>query len=298
MNIIPDDCFGSSMDHSNANKKILGLPRLLMLAMSLGFCSDLLQAEPLLPEVEAKNSYVVLVSDETAKQADWMAVVTALRTKYDASLIVYPKHKVAAVLPELKKLHPRYAAFVAQPEEAGHSFVIAVHRLTRKLDGDPYTDVRWGIVTGYDASDALRIAKCTEPLVISSAASSMGPGSFKNLDHGFASAENDHTKFFIKKAGGETQEITVDPDPVKSLVDAFNTQSPDMFVTSGHASERNWQVIFNKHFGDFKCKNGQLYGENSKKETFDINSPGVKIYLPMGNCLIGHIPRKNCMTTA
>lgn len=261
-------------------------------------CSSWSLAGSPVPEVVAKKSYVVVVSDETVKQDGWKDVVTELRKKHDASLIVYPSGKVAAALPELKKLHPRFAAFVARPEEAGRAFVVAVHRLTRKLDKDPYTDVRWGIVTGYEAADALRIAKRKEPLVISSAASSMGPGSFKSLDHGFASSETDATKFWIKKSGGETVESKVGPDPVKSLVEAFNTQSPDMFVTSGHASERDWQVIYNKNLGFFKCDNGQLYGISSKKERFNVNSPGVKVYLPMGNCLIGHIPKKDCMATA
>ena len=60
----------------------------------------------------------------------------------------------------------------------------------------------------YEPADALRIAQRSEPLVIRSAASSMGPGSFKHLDHGFASAETQPTQFFIKRPpGGETEEL-------------------------------------------------------------------------------------------
>lgn len=268
-----------------------------LLAVSFGLVGSI-SAESVLPEVGASKSYVVIASEETAGTESWRTVIDVLRQKYDASLILYPKGQFEAVLPALKKIFPRYAAFVAPPEEAGRSFVVDVSRLTRKLDDDPYTDVLWGIVTGYDAADALRIAKCKEPLVIKSAASSMGPGSFKNLDHGFASSETDAKKFWLKKKGSETEELEVDPDPVKSLVYAFNAQSPDMFVTSGHASERDWQVIYNKDLGTFRCKDGQLYGLNSKGERFDINSQGAKIYLPMGNCLIGHIPGRDCMAAA
>lgn len=269
-----------------------------ILLVSVSMTNRVLAMESPVPRVPAKGNYVVLVSAKTSKSNDWMAVVSELRKKHDASLIVYPTGRVATALPELKKLHPRYAAFVTAPEEAGRKFVVAVHRLTRKLDADPYTDVRWGIVTGYEAADARRIAKRSEPLIINSAASSMGPGLFKTLDHGFASSETNAKVFWIKKTGSDIKKQAVSPDPVKSLVDAFNTQSPDMFVTSGHATERNWQVIYNKHLGYFKCGNGQLYGENSKKQTFEIKSPGVKIYLPKGNCLIGHVPDKNCMALA
>lgn len=255
-------------------------------------------AEDVLPEVEAKGRYAVVASTETAEAEGWNDVVAALRAKHDAALILYPKGQVAAVIPALRKLHPRYAAFVAPPEEAGRQFVVTIHRLTRKLDDDPYTDLRWGILTGYEAADALRIAKRTKPLVVRSAASSMGPGIFKSLEHGFASNEVNAKDFWIKKKGGETEKLEVSPDPVKQMVEAFNTQSPDMFVTSGHASERNWQVIYNKNIGFFRHEKGQLYGHNQKKKRFGINSPEPKIYLPVGNCLIGHIDKPDCMATA
>jgi len=41
--------------------------------------------------------------------------------------------------------------------------VAGVHRLTRELDDDRYTDMMWGILTGFDAAGALRIAKHAEP---------------------------------------------------------------------------------------------------------------------------------------
>ena len=270
---------------------------LALLTLFAGLCG-MAQAEMVLPEIKAEKSYAVIVSEETSRQKEWMEVVTALRTKYDGSLIIYPSGQVGAVLPELKKLHPRYAAFVTRPEEAGRMFVVAVHRLTRKLDQDPYTDLRWGIVTGYEAADALRIARRSQVLIISSAASSMGPGVFKNLAHGFASSEGDRNLFWIKKKGGVLEKQTVADDPIKSLVDAFNNYPPDLFQTSGHASEKDWQAIYNVNAGSFRCDNGQLFGLNSKNKRFDINSPHPKIYMPMGNCLIGNIPDKNCMATA
>ena len=66
---------------------------------------------------------------------------------------------------------PRHTCFVARPEEAGREFVAEVHRLTRKLDDDPYADTFWGILTGYDAANALRIAEQAEPLTIRRVAS-------------------------------------------------------------------------------------------------------------------------------
>jgi hypothetical protein len=258
----------------------------------------LVQAESVLPVVRATQSYVVVASQETTDAAGWKDVIAALREKYDASLLLYPKGQVAAVVPTLRNLHPRYAAFVARPEEAGRAFVVAVHRLTRELDEDPYTDLRWGIVTGYEAADALRIVRRSEPLVIKTAASSMGPGSFKHLEGGFASAETKPTNFWFKVEGGETVHKAVAPDATEALAHAFNTMPPDVFVTSGHATEHDWQVGYNVRGGQFRHKDGQLFALSTKGKRHDITSPHAKVYMPVGNCLIGHISGKDCMATA
>ena len=67
---------------------------------------------------------------------------------------------------ELRGRFPRHACFVAQSSEASREYVARVHRLTRRLDDDPYTDCLWGILTGRDAAAALRIASWAEPLVV------------------------------------------------------------------------------------------------------------------------------------
>jgi len=66
----------------------------------------------------------------------------------------------------LRKCFPRYACFVARPEQVGRDFVRSVHQSTRRLDDDPYTDTFWGILTGYDAANALEIAARDRPLVV------------------------------------------------------------------------------------------------------------------------------------
>ena len=115
-------------------------------------------AEPAIERIPGKGSYAVIVSRATYGDPQWRPVVDALRTKHEAAVLVYPG-AVADVRPALAEVFPRYACFVARPEEAGRDFVVAVHRMTRALDADPYTDVLWGILTGYEAADALRIAR-------------------------------------------------------------------------------------------------------------------------------------------
>jgi zinc protease len=112
----------------------------------------------------AAISYAVVTSDDTYADPDWKMVVDALKEKHGAEVVTYST-SIDEVLSELKRVFPQYACLVAKPQETNRDFVRDAHRLTRKLDTDPYPDVIWGIITGYDAGDALRIARHKPPLV-------------------------------------------------------------------------------------------------------------------------------------
>ena len=245
----------------------------------------------------AQGSYAVVVTHATHDLPEWRHVVDVLRAKHDADLVVCESSLLEAGA-ALRTIAPNYACFVARPEETGRSVVVGVHRLTRALDNDPYTDLMWGILTGYEAADALRIAERREPLIVKRAASSMGAGAFKDLDGGFASNERKPHVFSYKRDGGEVMVTEVNPDPAKALAEAFNTTPPDAYVTSGHATERDWQIGYNVKAGQFRCDKGQLYALSTDGQRYDITSPHPKVYLPVGNCLIGHIPRADCMALA
>jgi len=242
------------------------------------------------------GSYAVVVSRTTHGDPAWRAVVDALREPHAASVIVYPG-EVAECIAPLAKLFPRYACFVARPEEAGRPFVVAVHRLTRKLDGDPYTDVVWGILTGYEAADALRIAQRREPLVIRRAAGGTGIN-LGVFDEGVWFSEGERGVMWEKRAGGTPEKKTCPADSTKALVDTFNEFKPQLFVTSGHATTRDWQIGYSYRDGQFRCHKGQLFGLDLQKKAHLVQSPNPKVYLPVGNCLIGWIPGRECMALA
>jgi hypothetical protein len=244
----------------------------------------------------ADHSYAIVVSKKTQADKSWSQVVKALVEKHDATIITYDE-SVNDSLAALKKQFPRYACFVATPNEAGRKYVAQVHQLTRQLDDDEYTDVRWGILTGYDAENALEIAKNDKPLVISKTAS----GTEIALDmckEGVWYSELVKGKFVKKEAGGEAKVNEGPVDSTKALVEVLNDYQPGLWVTSGHATEHDWQIGFRYRNGYFRSSKGQLFGSDTKRERHDVKSPNPKVYMPIGNCLMGHIDGPEAMALA
>ena len=244
---------------------------------------------------EPQPDYAVVVSQKTLADPSWRRVVETLQAKHRGQVIAYVSLRQAR--DELAKLFPRYACFVATPAEASREFVAEVHRLTRQLDDDPYTDVIWGILTGYDADNALRIARHQEPLTIRRVAA----GTEVALDlceEGVWYCELQQHRMFQKKRGEPARQERGPDDTTKALVDALNAYHADLFVTSGHATERDWQIGFRYRNGAFVSKAGRLEGVDTAGQRYAVNSPNPKVYLPIGNCLMGHIDGPEAMALA
>ncbi|RMG00265.1 MAG: hypothetical protein D6741_07130, partial [Planctomycetota bacterium] len=200
-------------------------------------------------------------------------------------------------LPQLKRLMPRYTCFVVPPEEAGRGFVAVVHRLTRQYDDDPYLDTFWGILTGYDAENALAIARESKPLTIERVAA----GTSFAMDcvvEGQWYSESEPNKHVVKERGKQPEQRHGPDDPTEALVRLLNEYRPQMFITSGHATERDWQIGYAYRAGQFRCRDGKLYGLDLQGNTYLIESPNPKVYLPVGNCLMGHIDSRQAMALA
>lgn len=246
----------------------------------------------------ASNSYVVVCSQKTFHLPEWRDVVDALRRKHDADAVVYNQSPWEA-LPTLQRIFPRYVCVVARPEEADRNLVVGVHRLTRALDTDPYTDAVWGILTGYDATDALRIARQRKPLILKRGLGGTGAMDMDAFVDAIKFDEGKPGGRTVKTAGGAvTEEADFPADSTAGLVAAMNDFRPDAFFTSGHATEKDWQIGYSYKDGQFRCEGGQLFGLDTKGTRHDINSPNPKVFLPVGNCLIGHIPDRECMALA
>ncbi len=239
------------------------------------------------------SDYVVVVSDAT--RAEWTDVVSALVKKHDADVVTWAK-EVGEAREKLVAEAPRYVCFVARPEETDRPFVVAVHRMTTRLDDDPYTDCVWGILTGYDEGDALRIAQRAEPLVVRRGLAGCGIP-LEVFEEGATYSESEKNASYVKEKGGEVKKVACPDDTTASLVDEL-AHGCDLFQTSGHASFRDWQIGYTYPNGFFRCREGRLFGIDREGKEHPIESPSPKVYGALGNCLMGRIPDRDAMALA
>ncbi len=264
------------------------LETVVILAMLLTPCRQ--------PARAAGTSYVVVVSGRTFVDPDWRPVVETLAGKHNADILTWDI-AVSEVLGPLARIFPRYACFICPPEEATREFVRDVHRLVRRLDDDPYPDVIWAILTGYDAENALQIARCAEPLVARRLLTATVGAPLDSYDAGVMFNELQPNVFWRKTASG-VEKMSCPTDTTEMIVSALNNEAPDVFITSGHATERDWLPGYGYRSGIFRCDKGGLYAVDTHGRRHDVASPNLKIHLAIGNCLIAHIPDGNCMALA
>jgi zinc protease len=259
------------------------------------FLPALLLATGLPPSAagESAEPYAVVVSRAT--RAAWGNVVEALCRKRAATVVDYEIH-LSETRARLAALAPRFACFVARPEEADRPFVIDVHRLARTLDDDPYTDCLWGILTGYDAEAALRIAERKDPLVVRRVLAGTGVP-LEIFAEGTWYSEGEKNASWVKERGGTPQKKACPDDTTRALVEELN-RGCDLFQTSGHATERDWQIGYSYLNGQFRCAGGNLFGLDLQGRKHPVRSPSPKLYSALGNCLMGRIPDRDAMALA
>ncbi len=242
--------------------------------------------------------YAVIVSKATAKDEAWRDVATKLVEKHKAGLVVFDQSPE-----ELKqrlggKDAPRWICWVARPQELGALPVAQMHRLARGLDDDPYMDCRWGIISGRDASVAARVVEEEKTLVIRHVG---GGTSFAAdcVERGQWFSEFKAREFWVKEPGGKAVMKQGEADSTASIVKFLNEGKPDCFLTSGHATEHDWQPGYKYRNGTFGHRDGVLLGKALDGKEHAVDSPNPKVYLAIGNCLMGNIPATDdCMALA
>jgi zinc protease len=166
------------------------------------------------------------------------------------------------------------------------------------LDDDPFMDCRWGIITGRDAAIAGKVVAEERPLVVRN----VGAGTSFAADcveRGQWFSEFKAGEFWVKEPGGKAVMKQGDADSTASIVKFLNEGKPDCFITSGHATEHDWQPGYRYRNGTFGHKDGVLLGRALDGTEHPVDSPNPKVYLAIGNCLMGNIPASDdCMALA
>ena len=240
------------------------------------------------PTERAKLSYAIIVGRATNADTDWAKVVDAFTKKYKARVFIYDGIDPAAVMKELVNYAPKYVAFIAMPSEITFPFITRAKQMMCTIDEDPYEDTLWGIITGYDYQDCLRMARA-DKLVIKNGLSGVGGGWLDYFNEGLSFSEGEKNAMFVKKPGKPLEKQQGPDDTTKSFVDALNTNKYQIMSTSGHATERDWQIGYSYPNGCLFPKAGRLFGRDLANNEYPINTDNSKIYFSPGNCLIAHI---------
>lgn len=238
---------------------------------------------------QKKDGYVVVTTNEIRDCKDWYNVVTTLAKRHKATILFY-ESKPIEVIEELRKLSPRYVAFVEKPENLNREYVIEGHRMSRKIDDDIYADYLWGIITGYDAEAALRMVVNSEkPYVLKNALTTTGEMSGGEWFDRFAFMSDGKVGEWGEKKNGEAKVSNYQINKWEILnkwVEKYREIDPDFIISSAHATETNLEMPFS--VGDVKSKGGLLYADFIRPDTLP-STLHPRVYFPAGNCLIGNI---------
>jgi hypothetical protein len=257
---------------------------------------DILETKKVTEPIEYR--YAIVVSADTNSDASWGEVVKKLKLKHTKSKLFTYSSSIDEVKQALWKYYPRYVCFVAKPAEASRSFCRSVISFMRSLDDDPYEDAIWAILTGYVVDDAIRIATA-KPFTVEYGLLHASGGWLSWFKEGLFFSEGTRGNGSVKKPGKPPEQIKAPHDTTEAFVKALNKNKVHLIITSGHATERNWQMGYPNWGGKIVVAGGgKLAGRAGTGKTYPIKTTNTKIYYSWGNCLIAHINGMNCMCLA
>ena len=248
----------------------------------------------------AQPDYAVVVKLSTYDDPDWQAVADALLDKYQGQLFIW-NDSPNEVLNDVADFEPTHIGFVCETTTTNPNFIQnTIWPFTRDLDNDVYCDAIWGIITGYNAEDALD--NVTGPLGfdIRTVLSGTDACDLEYYPQGVRTYEEEYNRYDVKYSdSNEIEEFTDGPtDRTEWLVtmlnegiDILNYNPVDIFYTNGNGFHNNWQLHYPApgQEGFFRSNDGQVYGETSTGSYINVNSDNPKIYFGLGNSDIGQI---------
>ena len=253
--------------------------------------------------------YGIVYSDTTGIK--WPNALRGLKEKYERKWpgevydIKYSSD-VNSCLSDLCQYRPAYTCFLTHYEECFAEFVASVHKLTRQIDpATSFTDTIWGILTGLTEEDVL-FAISQDSLTVHRVLGGT-PVDLSKFESGSWYSEGEPcASFHRSKLETETHKEKCPQDTTTILVQELSAErnietdsGVDMMITSGHATEKDWNIGYSYSNGRFICQSTIMCGQAMDGNIYPISHNGQpKILSAAGNCLMGKIPESNCMALA
>jgi len=253
-------------------------------------------------------TYAVVIKQSTYNLPEWAAVADTLLQRYQGQLFIW-NSSLFEVQDAVALFHPTHIGFVCEALTASASFVQnSVWPFTRALDDDSYGDAIWGIITGYNADDAMRLST-TSGFTVKTMLGGTSCCDLQYYPQGIGTAEATYGQYEVKLLNSLETTIYYDgptdrTDTLMSMInngiEMFNFDPVDIFFTSGHGNHNEWQLHypFSGLEGFFRSSNGQLRGDPYSGPSVYANSVNPKIYLALGNCYVGKIQDLGSMAPA
>lgn len=243
-----------------------------------------------------QDSYAIVASKAVMDDPAWKAAtVDVLTAKHPGAQVLVWEANPNEVKAELAKTQPSFTAFAVKPTQAGVSMTIALSNLCRALDDDPYVDTFWGVITGYDAESAKALSEAG-PIAIERALDCAGMD-LTAFDKAWRYTE-DHRgtmNFWERGVTDKVQDIPCDTDNTQGVLERLQKDNIQFMTTSGHATQRDWQMGYSGPNMAMVHKDGRLISIDTKKQPHPAGSTEPKVYFGTGNCLIGDIDKPDCM---
>ncbi len=275
--------------------------------------------------IGADMGYTVLTTLATLQQPEWQEVIAALMKKYPGAKAVAVNELNEEELAEaLRTAQAHYAAVVLRPEEINRVTVNNLHRAARQIDDDVWGDCMWGMVTGYSAADALRIATDSKPLVIKRTLGTTNVG-WHPFEYSYCITDWTNAPVLEQDGGKEPTTTTYGQDTpegqngLQSLfAERLSKGGCQLVVSSSHATQFNLEMPFSRglifpsgnRFYQLKQNEMHEFGQPLSKATrgdttqlaklaeqkaASVIEPDGKtrVWLAAGNCLFGNAQNTN-----
>lgn len=244
---------------------------------------------------------IVMPADASAKLKEAAEALTQKHKaeKMDVRTITFANSNLRSALPALRDFKPYYTCYLIPKELAGNAFTVEASRMSRDIIPDKYVDTFWGILTGADDEDIIRLAKFAGPIKIENALDMVGGFSHDVVKrcYSFDETQEQNLRVTDPKENKRNVKTKTNKDFTELYSKLINGGGMQLIMTSGHATENNWasgylsdnMYVIQNNFG--------LYARSTMGQVVKLADKTPKIWCAAGNCLIGNVPPggKSCM---